>query len=192
MTTKERILEAARRLFNAEGTAAVSTNHVAAAAGISPGNLYYHFRNKEEIIRAIFEQLSATWDSLFTLPTDRPPTLDDLQRLVANNFLVLWDYRFLYRELIALLRRDEVLQRRYQEVRQRGFTGFEELFAAFVAAGVLRQPASSTTMHQLATLCWLISEFWLPTLEVGGQVVDSPHMQEGVDLMMEVLRPYLL
>ncbi|HEY5975523.1 MAG TPA: TetR/AcrR family transcriptional regulator, partial [Geobacteraceae bacterium] len=55
--TKSRILETAIELFNDKGTKAVTTNHIAAALGISPGNLYYHFRNKEEIIRAIFDQM---------------------------------------------------------------------------------------------------------------------------------------
>ena len=41
--TKERILSAALRLFNSQGTAGVSTNHIAEAAGLSVGNLYYHF-----------------------------------------------------------------------------------------------------------------------------------------------------
>ena len=56
MPNRERILDAALALFNDSGTARISTNHIAAAAGISPGNLYYHFQNKEEIIRALFER----------------------------------------------------------------------------------------------------------------------------------------
>ena len=56
MNTHDRILDTALRLFNQSGTAAVSTNHIAAALGMSPGNLYYHFRNKEAIIRDLFEQ----------------------------------------------------------------------------------------------------------------------------------------
>src|SRR5512138_823594 len=107
MKTRERILATALRLFNESGTAPVSTNHIADALGISPGNLYYHFRNKEEIIRALFEQQFALWDELYILPNERMPTLADLQQLVRATFITSWEYRFIYRELIALLRRDE-------------------------------------------------------------------------------------
>src|SRR4051794_5020830 len=140
MKTRERILATALRLFNDSGTGPVSTNHIAAALGISPGNLYYHFRNKEEIIRALFEQQFAGWDQLYNLPNDRMPTLADLQQLVQATFVLGWSYRFIYRELIALLRRDEQLQRRWVDIRARGFAGFHELVALFVAAGVLRAP----------------------------------------------------
>ena len=113
MKTRDRILDTALRLFNESGTAAVTTNHIADALGISPGNLYYHFRNKDEIIRALFEQLFELWDKLFALPPDQVPTLDVLQRLVRANFTVMGDYRFIYRELIALLRRDDALRARW-------------------------------------------------------------------------------
>ena len=73
MNTHNRILATALRLFNQSGTAAVSTNHIADALGISPGNLYYHFRNKEAIIRALFEQQFAQWDAAYTLPSDHMP-----------------------------------------------------------------------------------------------------------------------
>jgi AcrR family transcriptional regulator len=125
--TRERILAAALRLFNESGTAPISTNHIAESPGISPGNLYYHFRNKEEIVRALFEQQFARWDEIYSLPDDRMPTLTDLQRLVRATFDAAWDYRFIYRELIALLRRDDQLQRRWAEIRARGFAGFCEL-----------------------------------------------------------------
>jgi AcrR family transcriptional regulator len=54
MKTKDRIIQAAVELFNAQGEQNVTTNHIAAHLSMSPGNLYYHFRNKEDIIRAIF------------------------------------------------------------------------------------------------------------------------------------------
>ncbi|MCF2152020.1 TetR/AcrR family transcriptional regulator [Desmonostoc muscorum LEGE 12446] len=53
--TKSRIIETAIELFNQHGTQTISTNHIADSMGISPENLYYHFKNKQEIIRIILE-----------------------------------------------------------------------------------------------------------------------------------------
>jgi AcrR family transcriptional regulator len=192
MKTRDRILATALQLFNGSGTAAVSTNHIAEALGISPGNLYYHFRNKEEIIRALFEQQFARWDALYPLPDDRMPTLDDLKGVVRASFVAGWEYRFMYRELIALLRRDRELHERWVEIRARGFAGFRELVDLFVAAGVLRAPESPAVVTRLAELCWLISEFWLASVEVSGETVDSAQMDRGIALMLQVLEPYLI
>lgn len=191
VATRERILETALRLFNDSGTAAVSTNHIADGLGISPGNLYYHFRHKEEIIRAIFERLFETWDALFVAPTNGPPNLVDLQRLVHANFVMMWDYRFVYRELIALLRRDPELHRRYLAVRERGFSGFQQLFAEFETAGVLVSTEDPAAVNNLVELCWLISEFWLPTAELSGQPVGPDQLHHGVAFLMQVLRPFI-
>jgi AcrR family transcriptional regulator len=191
MSTRDRILATALRLFNELGTASVSTNHIAEALSISPGNLYYHFRNKEDIIRAIFEQQFAHWDVIYRLPDDRMPTLADLRRLVHDTFVMSWDYRFMYRELIALLRRDDDLNRRWIAVRARGFAGFRELIDVFVAAGVLRSPGEPAVVTRLAELCWLISEFWLASVEVSGQAVDAAQMEHGVALMFQVLEPFI-
>ncbi|HEU5101440.1 MAG TPA: TetR/AcrR family transcriptional regulator [Roseiflexaceae bacterium] len=192
MKTRERILATALRLFNESGTAPISTNHIANALGISPGNLYYHFRNKEEIIRALFEQQFARWDGDYSLPNDRMPSLLDLQQLVRASFATAWAYRFMYRELIALLRRDAQLHQRWVEIRARGFEGFRELVELFVAAGVLRAPGDPAVVTRLAELVWLISEFWLASVEVSGETVDAAQMEHGVMLMLQVLDPFIV
>jgi AcrR family transcriptional regulator len=187
MDTKSAILDAALELFNAQGTAQVSTNHIAKAAGISPGNLYYHYRNKAEIIRALFERLFSDWDVIFTLDETRPPTLDDLERLVRANFETLWAYRFAYRELVALLRQDEQLKGRFLEIRARGFQGFAELFQQFVAAGVLPSTTREADGKDIAEMCWLISEFWLPYLEVSNLPIEPAYLERGVQLMLRAI-----
>jgi len=159
MGTRQKILDTALRLFNQDGTADVSTNHIAEACGISPGNLYYHFRNKQEIIRELFQRMYAIWDKGLPMPQDRTPTLDDLKTVVETNYQIIWEYRFAYRELVALLRQDAELRQGFLAVRQRGFDGFYKLFSAFVAAGVFRTPYGPQALNELQEVCWLISEF---------------------------------
>lgn len=189
--TKERVVETAVRLFNERGTAAVSTNHIAEGAGISPGNLYYHYRNKEEIIRAIFERMMAFWEEISTLPRDHAPTLTDLWTILGETFSVLWEYRFFYREFVALMRRDPELGRRYRDVRERGLANTEALLEDFFEGGVLRDPEDPTAVPELAKIFWLIAEFWLPFVEMGEERVGPEQLQEGVGLMMQVLMPYM-
>lgn len=191
MSTRERILDTALALFNEGGTASASTNHIAAACGISPGNLYYHFRNKEEIIRALFDRMFTIWGQS-SMPADRPLALADLQVIVRNAFALLGEYRFIYRELIALLRRDEYLQRRWSELRERGFSGVRDLFDHFAAAGVLRKPDDPAEMTRLAELVWLVSEFWPASVEMSGLPLDDAQMDHGVALMLQVLQPYII
>jgi AcrR family transcriptional regulator len=191
MGTKERIDGAAVRLFNERGTAAVSTNHIAGEAGISPGNLYYHYRNKEEIIRAIFGRMMAAWETTFELPQDRAPTLTDLRGMLEETYSVLWGYRFFYREFVALLRRDPELGRSYREVREGGLANTEFLLGSFVAGGILREPEDPEALPDLAKLFWLIVEFWLPFVEMGEEAVGPERSREGVGLMMRILKPYM-
>lgn len=191
MSTRKKILDTALALFNKDGTAAVSTNHIAEAAGISPGNLYYHFRNKEEIIRQLFEQLHVANDQGFRFPADKSPTLEDLKKLVRTSYKILWRYRCLYRELPALLRNDDELKGRFLSVRKRGFEDFHQLFNAFIDAGVLRAPGTQEAIDNLAEVIWMITEFWLSNLEISGRTVDKSQMERGVQLMMQILKPYI-
>ena len=188
-STRDRIVGAAVRLFNESGTAAVSTNHIAEAAGVSPGNLYYHFRNKEEIIREIWTRIDAHWGSSYALPAGGGPTLPDMRRMVDETFAGLWEYRFFYRELGALTRRDPELADRFRVVRVRGLAGTEELLRRFVEAGVLQEPESQAALPELARALMLVAEFWLAFEEAGDESMGPDRVREGAGLMMRILAP---
>ena len=97
MKTKERIVQAALELFNTHGERKITTNHIAAHLDISPGNLYYHYRNKSDIIARIFDQYEETVAGLFDLPADRPITLEDRAALIEKLLGIIWNYRFMHR-----------------------------------------------------------------------------------------------
>jgi AcrR family transcriptional regulator len=191
MQTRERIIDTAIALFNEAGTGPVTTNHIAQAMGISPGNLYYHFRNKEAIVRAIYARLRPAWEAASALPSDRPPTVADLQAILSRHFRIVWDYRFYYRELPALLRRDPELAREYREVRRAGLANIETLLRHLVDAGILIVPDADAALPELAQICWVLADFWLPFAELGDDPVGPAELDREVALILRVLHPYV-
>src|SRR5512135_2405812 len=107
--TKTNILQKAIDLFNEHGTAAVSLNSLAEALDISTGDLQYHYRSKEEIIRAILELMFNDWNKVYEEIAAASFTVETLRRSLRINFSLVWKYRLFYRELNALLHNDKVL-----------------------------------------------------------------------------------
>ena len=115
MKTRDRIIEASLQLFNEQGERAVTTNHIAAHLGMSPGNLYYHFRNKQQIIAELFERYAAEAEQNLALPEGRALDLDDKARYLESMGATMWRYRFMLRDLEHLLASDAELAARRKQ-----------------------------------------------------------------------------
>ena len=115
MKTRDRIIQASKDLFNEQGERNVTTNHIASHLGISPGNLYYHFKNKQQIIYDIYLNYEKQVDEQLKLPEDRPLNINDKLMYLQSIFQGLWDYRFLHRDLQHLLEIDDDLHKRYND-----------------------------------------------------------------------------
>ncbi len=103
--TRDRILETALALFNEEGEAQVSTVDIAGVMEISPGNLYYHFRGKEAIIEALFDNFEEEMRLVLTAPINRPLAIEDNWVFVYIVFEEINDFRFFYYALSSILER---------------------------------------------------------------------------------------
>ena len=188
--TRARILDSALALFNERGTAAVSTNHVAAAAGLSPGNLYYHYADKQEIIRALHDRYAAAHEALWGTAGERA-SLTRLRENLARSMELAWEYRFLERELVALLRADELLAAAHRAAYQRRLSQWVAFGEQLADSGVIRLPAPPATIADLATAAWLIGTGWLPFLEITGDPQDPAQVARAGDLVQAILAPYL-
>ena len=113
MKTKDRILQISLQLFNERGERAVTTNHIAAELGISPGNLYYHFRNKQEIIKELMEQYQKETLDMLSLPDDRGVNANDKIRYFQVLSSQLWEYRFLHRDVYHLIENNDDFRKIY-------------------------------------------------------------------------------
>src|SRR5699024_4184521 len=109
LSTRERIVQASLELFNSQGERSVTTNHIAAHLGISPGNLYYHYRNKQAIIAELFAAYEQEVRTFLHVPAGRGLTLDDKAGYLQALLDAMWRYRFLHRDLEHLLDSDAQL-----------------------------------------------------------------------------------
>lgn len=100
-----RIIESSLQLFNEQGERNVSTNHIANHLGISPGNLYYHFGNKDEIVVQLFKRYSEELQTYLT-QNELPDNIAKMTTYMAGVYRVLWAYRFLFSDVNALLMRN--------------------------------------------------------------------------------------
>jgi AcrR family transcriptional regulator len=104
--TRDRILEAARILFNEEGVAALSAVDIAASLGISPGHLYYHFKGKPEIVATLLEAYEQEVSAVLGAATgDCKGANATIETLWTHLHILIeeaWDARFFYREAGAL------------------------------------------------------------------------------------------
>jgi AcrR family transcriptional regulator len=80
--TRAALVAAARRLFAARGFAAVGTEEIVRAAGVTRGALYHHFDGKEDLFRAAYEDVER--ELVERVATDAATARDPLQALQAG------------------------------------------------------------------------------------------------------------
>jgi len=187
--TQNRILDAAITLFNKEGTSQVSTNRIAEAAGVSKGNLHYHFRTKQEITFTIWLRIEQEVDS-WTGDASHPTVLH-MAEMLHRQYSLIWRYRFFYRELTTLLDGDVDLKYRFRRQRIQRMEEIRLFFEALVDSGVATPPATPDTFPNLIRISWMVSDYWLSFISVDSRAIDAESMQEGFQLMLELFDPML-
>ena len=156
--TREKILNTAMQLFNELGERAVTTNHIASHMGISPGNLYYHFRNKDAIILALFEGFQQTLTADIVLPAGKGITLEDKQQYLEALLASMWRYRFIFRGLHGAVARSDELQVMYRGFASLCITMIEQVFRGLIASGLMK--ASDEEIEALALNTFMVLTSW--------------------------------
>ncbi|SHI21075.1 TetR/AcrR family transcriptional regulator [Ferrimonas marina] len=190
MKTKERIIQASCELFNEHGERAITTNHIAAHLGISPGNLYYHFRNKEQIIRAIFAQYEAYLEEAYNLREQGEP--EDLMRYYLDNmFEGMWRFRFLYASLSDILARDPELHKRYLAAHQKVLTSAIQTLRALCAQGTMT--IADAYLESFAEGIKLVVTHWISHLYTQNldEPINESMVYQGVEQVMALFHGYI-
>jgi AcrR family transcriptional regulator len=189
--TRDKILRTALMLFNERGEAHVALGQIAARLGISEGNLWYHFRTKEDLVTALFAELEARIEGhLARTPTDFGPGVADFAEHARQSYRFMWDYRFLYRHRCDP-EAEGALAARIARLIERAHRHVEGLLAEMVRRGLMR--ATPSEIADLAVNAWIISRYWLDYLQErhGLARISEAELQDGVKQLFALYRPYL-
>ncbi len=187
--TRQRILDTSLAMFNTQGEPNVTTNHIADELEISPGNLYYHFRNKDDIIEHLFARYEERMDGALAAPSGRLPELEDIWLQLHLVFECIWDYRFLYRDLVEILSRNRRLRMRFARILKRADDRAHLVMRGLSQAGVMR--ASADELDAAATNILVLATFWLNYASVRGDKDEQAAIRSGIVQVMMLIAPFL-
>ena len=189
--TRARVLAESLRLFNEVGEAHVTTGTIAAALNMSPGNLYYHFRNKDQIVEELFARFEERIDVQPGPARGGAEAIEDLWLYLHLMLEAIWDYRFLYRNLDDLLSRNRRLREHFARIIARKLATVVTLCESLVQARAMR--ARPAQIRALARNVLVVATYWLsfrPLLGPSGE--RSGEIGEGAYQVMALVAPYLV
>lgn len=191
MKTRDKIIQASIDLFNEHGERNVTTNHIAAHLGISPGNLYYHFRNKEDIILSIYEEYAGKL-LLDTFPIASPDIepLDAIINYMDTVFQAMSRFRFFYANLPVLLDKNPSLREKYVEVQEYISKQVSDLLISLRDVDMIA--FEDEELPDLVSVLRIVNTFWLSFYQTQNlnPEIDSSVFFEGVLKIFALIRPY--
>ena len=192
--TAERILEVTLDLFNRFGEPNVSTTLISAELNISPGNLYYHYPAKDELINSLFDRYERALNELLQA-ADNVRNVEDAWFFFHTLFELIWTYRFLYRDLNDLLSKNRRLETHFQFVLKNKSRAVQSVLDGLARDSGLtldqRDMAPVATSMVVVLTYWLSYEYVRDPRRALEPDNAGAAMVRGAFHVLSMLSPYL-
>jgi AcrR family transcriptional regulator len=192
--TAERILETSLALFNRFGEPNVSTTLISAELNISPGNLYYHFPAKDELTNTLFGRYQSSLDELLRAAAG-VRDVEDAWFFMHSLFELIWQYRFLYRDLNDLLSKNRRLETQFQGVVRDKTQAVRSLLDGLSRSGASAMDPSdaepTATSMVVVLIYWLSFEYVRDPRRALEPENEQQALLRGAQHVLNLLVPYL-
>jgi AcrR family transcriptional regulator len=188
--TRTRILVSSLLLFNDNGEPNTTTNEIADEVDISPGNLYYHFNKKSDLVEALLLEFQADARQVLRPPESRQVSLDDFWVFLHLLLELTAAYRFLLRDMESLIAEYPKVGNALKHF-ARGLAASFELYLHAMAAGgqiELEQRDMPIVSRNLAVTALFSEKF--------DALVDSPRTADDAAIhiaaaVLNMLKPFV-
>lgn len=178
--TKQKILNAAIKLFNEKGLVNVRLQQIADESGISVGNLAYHYYSKKAIIQAIDAELGNELELLLSVDQNFP-SLIDFDNHLGRYFFVLNQYSFYFLDLLEMERAYPKMHTKRVTYLEKMIVKIEEWLRLNSEKCILKPEQLDRQFLHTAESIWMSITFWLTQRQVRGKTeIGEGHFKEFI------------
>lgn len=192
MGTKEKILAKALELYNEKGYNTITTRYIAAELSISPGNLHYHFKHSEDIIKILFSELIVKMDELLNgMKKKENKVLKDLYDFTFSTCEIFYSYRFIFVNFVDILNNIPEIKAQYEGI---NFSRKEEFY--FIFSGLQKNNIFRENVPEFITDClteqiFIIADNWLTHNRLISKFDKEKAIHHYTLLQMNLFYPFL-
>ncbi|MCS3531450.1 TetR/AcrR family transcriptional regulator [Chryseobacterium sp. JUb7] len=192
MKTKEKILITALRLFNDKGYHAVTTRHIATELSMSPGNLHYHFKHSEDLVKHLFNDLKVKMDHLLeNLKNIEYKDLETLYHYIISTFEILYSYRFIFLNFVDILRQIPEIESQYKNLNISRKEEFQSIFSDFQKNKIFKENIPIFILDSLVTQIFIIGDNWIAYNSLTLKLNKEKALQQYSVIFLNLFYPWL-
>lgn len=193
MTTKEKILENALKLYNEFGIKVITSRHIAKDVGMSPGNLHYHFKNTDDIIEALYYRVLEDYDNFFKelQLNNENINLETFYQVCGSFLKMSYKYRFMLLNTVEVIRRIPIYQESYSVMVKKRNTEFKAIFTKLIEKKLFRNDIPGVVWDSLIVQIFIFGDFWIAHNEVYKKLPEDEAIEVYRSHFANLFYPYL-
>jgi AcrR family transcriptional regulator len=181
--TRDKIMNEATKAFNKSGFSAVNLFELANTLGISRGNLTYHFKDKESLLKGISNQM---WDKIEKerAKSRQLPSFENLHNEVQLYFKFQKQYSFIFQDPHVL--NNQMLRKKFKEMTSHFINDIKAGIAFSISIGNVKEEQFPGTYNNIAFLTWLIAFYWNSKENVCNEI----SIKDGEKIIWSLMIPH--
>ncbi len=181
--TKDKIITEAITYFNQYGFGAVSLHELAQNIGISRGNLTYHFKDKNTLLKSIAQQM---WQKMETErnKSRQLPSFENLHNEVQLYYRFQKEYAFIF--LDGQVLNHPTIKQQFREMTEQSIADNRASIAFAIKMGNMHPEPLAGMYNHIAFTSWMLAFYWLPQQIIRGEKTE----EDGEKMIWSILLPH--
>ncbi len=190
MTTRDKILQKSLQLFNKKGLTEVTIRDIAAELNMSDGNLRYHFKTKDHLVEALFNQLADDIGVELQGAVIGELNIGLMKHLLEHLIKNFYAYRFILQDINAILNTHPQTKKKFDVIAVERTEMTYQLIMAYVQLGYLIEEPYPGHYRKMVDNMLILGHFFINGAQLfykGPQKTIVPHYTETI---FSIMYPY--